>query len=375
MPNENTRSICCASLDDSEISSRISRLQKKLSGGHAALVTSETNIRYLTGFANSEGVMLVSEKESFLIVDFRYGEAASKQVRCCETVVYDSMSATLKDLLSRTHTEEVLIEAESMTVHRASTFRRIFSECGCKMISTNELDILLSNLRMIKSRTELERISIAQKITEEAFTELLDSVRVGAKESDLALELEFLMRKKGASGVSFDLITITGKKTSMPHGVPGGCRIRSGDFVTFDIGAIYDGYHSDMTRTLAVGNVSDEQREIYSIVLKAQTAALSKVRPGVKASDIDKAARDIITEHGLGEYFKHSTGHGVGLMIHEQPFVSAKSATILSSGMVITVEPGIYLPDKFGVRIEDMAVVTKDGYSNFATLPKELITL
>ena len=268
-----------------------------------------------------------------------------------------------------------MIEISDVTIKRAESLRPILNDVDCKLVSNNILDKLISNMRIIKSSDEIAKIEKAQQITEEAFLELLNIVKPGVTEAELALELEFLMRKKGAEGVSFDLITITGKKTSMPHGVPGNEAVQRGDFVTFDIGAIYDGYHSDMTRTIAVGEVSDFQREIYNIVLEAQLTAISKVKAGVKASDVDKAARDVIKSKGYGDYFKHSTGHGVGLDIHEQPFVSPKSEAILSPGMIITVEPGIYLPDRFGVRIEDMGAVTKDGYRNFATLSKELIVV
>lgn len=358
---------------DNESFKRTDKLSGQLSrDGQAALITSETNIRYLTGFANSEGTMLVSKKEAFLLVDFRYGEAARKKVKNCEVIVYDSLGDTLKELIKKLNVEEVLTEASYVTVHMANMFKKIFSECNCKMKTNDALDKLLGNLRIIKSDEEIAKIEKAQRITEEAYLELLNMVKPGVTEAELALELEFLMRKKGASGVSFDLITIAGKKTSMPHGVPDNSVVQRGDFVTFDIGAIYDGYHSDMTRTIAVGEVSDEQKEIYSIVLEAQLAGLSKVKAGVKASEIDKASRDIIESHGYGECFKHATGHGVGLEIHELPSVSPKSSFILSKGMIITVEPGIYIPDKFGVRIEDMVAVTKDGCKNLAKLSKEL---
>lgn len=355
---------------------KIKKLSCSLSDDkQAALITSETNIRYLTDFANSEGTLLLTKKGAVLLVDFRYGEAAQKKVTNCKVIVYDSFSDSLKDLIKCFGIEEVLIESTYITVSRANALKKIFSECSCRLVANDTLDKLLSNARILKSENEISKIEKAQRITEEAYLELLNMVKPGVTEAELALELEFLMRRKGASGVSFDLITIAGKKTSMPHGVPDNSVVQRGDFVTFDIGAIYDGYHSDMTRTIAVGEVSDEQKEIYSIVLEAQLAALEKVKPGVNAGDIDKTARDIIVKHGYGEYFKHSTGHGVGLEIHEQPFVSPKSSTILSSGMVITVEPGIYIPDKFGVRIEDMVVVTKDGFRNFANLSKELLVI
>ena len=341
----------------------------------AALVTCEQNIYYFTGFANSEGTLLVTREKSYLIVDFRYGEAAQKTVTNCEVIVYDNYADSLKELAKKHGIKEVLIESSKVTVSRCSALKKIFSEADCKIVSNDMLDKLISNQRIVKTKDEIAKIEKAQRITEESYLELLNMVKPGVRERDLALELEFLMRKKGASGVSFDLITITGKKTSMPHGVPSDDIVKKGDFVTFDIGAVYEGYHSDMTRTIAVGEVSDYQREIYNIVLDAQLTGLAKVKAGIKASDVDKAAREVIAAKGYGDYFKHSTGHGVGLDIHEQPFVAAKSDKILSDGMIITVEPGIYLPDKFGVRIEDMVVVTKDGCRNLAALPKELIVV
>ncbi len=353
---------------------------KKLSVGisddkTAALITCDANIYYFTGFAHSEGKLLVTRSKSYLLVDFRYAEAAAKAVTNCEVIVYERYGESLKELIKRHGITQLMLESSHVTLASASELKRITADLNCDLITNDALDKLISNLRIIKSRDEIEKIEMAQRITEESYLELLNMVKPGVREADLALELEFLMRKKGASGVSFDLITITGKKTSMPHGVPGNEAISKGDFVTFDIGAVYEGYHSDMTRTVAVGQASDYQREIYGIVLEAQLTALSKVKAGVKASEIDKAARDVITEKGYAEYFKHSTGHGVGLDIHELPYVSQKSEKYLSAGMVVTVEPGIYLPDRFGVRIEDMVLVTADGCKNFASLPKDLIVL
>lgn len=356
---------------------KMKKLASKLSptGREAALVTSETNIRYLTEFPNSEGTLFITRDKAYLLVDFRYGEAAQNNVTNAEVVVYDKYYEALNELITRYSIRDLIIESESMTVADMKKLETKIEETGCRIMANDRLDKLISVQRIVKSKAELEKMRRAQQITEEALTELLNMVKPGVKESALAFELEFLMRKKGASGISFDLITITGANTSMPHGVPGDTEIKTGDFVTFDVGALYDGYHSDMTRTYAVGEVSDEQREVYDTVLKAQLTALAKVKAGVKAYDIDRTARSVITRAGYGDYFRHSTGHGVGLDIHEQPFVSSRGETLLSEGMVITVEPGIYLPGKFGVRIEDMVVVTKDGCDNMATLPKELIIL
>ena len=340
-----------------------------------ALVRHEKNLYYLTGFANSEGTLLITRDCSYLLVDFRYGEAAQKQVTNCQVVVYKKYNDAVKAIVKKHGLNKILIESAYTTIKAAKDLKKNLAEINCNVISDVTLDKYTSNLRIIKTKDELAKIERAQRITEEAYLELLNMVKPGVKELDLALELEFLMRRKGASGVSFDLITIAGKKTSMPHGVPGNETIQYGDFVTFDIGAVYEGYHSDMTRTIAVGEVSDRQKEIYNVVLEAQQKGLSKVKAGIKAKEIDRAAREVIENAGYGENFRHSTGHGVGLDIHELPYVSEKSDILLSEGMVITVEPGIYLPNEFGVRIEDMVAVTRDGCYNFAKLSKDLLIL
>ena len=354
---------------------KLKKLASKLSptGREAALVTSDTNIRYFTGFPNSEGTLFITRDKGYLLVDSRYGEAASKSVTNAEVVVYEKYYDAIKKLVLKYGIRDVLIESAVMTVAEMKRLEKNLEDTQSRVMQNDRLDRLISVQRIIKSKAEIEKITRAQRITEEAYNEILNMVKPGVKEKELAFELEYIMRKKGASGVSFDLITIAGTNTAMPHGVPGNNEIRSGDFVTFDIGALYEGYHSDMTRTIAVGEVSDKQREVYNIVLKAQQIALNKVKAGVKAYDIDRTARSVIARAGYGDYFKHSTGHGVGLDIHEEPFVSSRGETLLSEGMVITVEPGIYLPGKFGVRIEDMVVVTKDGCNNLADVTKELI--
>ncbi len=356
---------------------KIKKLATKLSpsGREAALITHEPNLRYFVDFNNSEGTLFICREKAYLLVDSRYGEAARNSVTNAEVIVYTRYYETLSKLIEKHDIRNLTIEASSMTIHTMRQLEKNILETGCRVMSSDRLDKLISSQRIIKTKAEIEKIRTAQKITEEAFLELLNEVKPGVKESKLAFDLEYLMRKKGASGVSFDLITIAGRNTSMPHGVPSDNEIKKGDFVTFDIGSIYESYHSDMTRTVAVGKISDKQREVYETVLKAQRTALAKVRSGIKAYEIDRTARAVIARAGYSEYFTHSTGHGVGLDIHEEPFVSPRSETLLSEGMVITVEPGIYLPGEFGVRIEDMAVVTKDGCDNLASITKELIEL
>ena len=353
---------------------RINSLRRILSSdSQAALVTNETNVYYFSGIRNSEGKILLFKDEVYLLVDFRYSETARNNCKSCKVFEFRNLREDIKELMTKHGAKALYIENEDVTLSAYNSYVEYFSQFGIEIMNENALSKAITNLRLIKSEKEIEYIAEAQRITEKAYTEVLNFVKPGVTERKVALELEYLMKQYGASHVSFDLITITGKKTSLPHGVPSDGIIAEGDFFTMDIGALYNGYHSDMTRTVAVKSCSDYQREIYNIVYKAQTTALEAVKAGVKAFDIDKIARDIITEAGYGKEFGHSTGHGVGLYIHEEPYVSTRGEAILSENMVITVEPGIYLEGKFGVRIEDMVLVKENGYRNFATLSKELI--
>ncbi|MBQ7384971.1 MAG: aminopeptidase P family protein [Ruminococcus sp.] len=353
-------------------SNRVKTLQSKLSPSQAALVTDEISIFYFTGFPHSEGYFFATADESYLLVDFRYIEAAENTVKTSKVVIFSNPYESVNELISANNISEILLESEKVTL---SDFNAMQKNVNAKLIDSNELSSAIKELRIIKTDDEVEKLKKAQDIAEKAYLEVLNIVKPGITEREIALELEYLMKKNGAEKIAFDLITVTGKKTSLPHGVPADVKVQNGDFVTFDIGAVYEGYHSDMTRTIAVGEVSEEQKKIYDIVLKAHLEGLNAVKAGVSGFEVDKVCRDIITEAGYGEYFGHGTGHGVGLEIHEEPRVSPKGNAILESGMVITVEPGIYLPDKFGVRIEDTVLVTEDGYETFAHIPKELIIL
>ena len=353
---------------------KINTVKSFLKKAEAALITNEVNIGYFTGFFHSEGALLVTQNSVTLFVDFRYIEAAQKKARC-KAVCFQKLSGSLLEALKAESVKTVIAEAEHMTVSRFDFFKKTFAENDIDFTADGTLDKQIGKSRITKDKTEFEKIAKAQQIAEQAYLELLNDIKPGVSERELSARLEYYMKLRGAEDISFDLITITGKKTSLPHGVPSFDTVAEGDFFTCDFGAVYEGYHSDTTRTVAVGHATDEMRGIYEIVLRAQLAALEKIKPGAKCSEVDKTARDIITEAGYGEYFGHSTGHGVGLDIHELPFVSSKSDTLLSKGMVITDEPGIYLPGKFGVRIEDMLCVTENGYHNFVNLPKELIIL
>ncbi|MGN0518845.1 MAG: M24 family metallopeptidase [Acutalibacteraceae bacterium] len=354
---------------------RVEKLAAKLNENEAAIVISDINRYYLTGFKSSSGAVVVTKDKAYLLVDFRYSEAASKKVKSCEVVEFKRMNDAIQNIVTENEIKEVIIEYESVALSVALRLLDKLEEVGVHIKPDDRLEKLLNSFRMIKSADEIELIDRSQRITEKAFNHALSIIKEGITEREIAFEIEMCMRRNGAEGVAFDLITITGAKTSLPHGEPDDNVVKKGDFITMDIGAVYNGYHSDMTRTVALGSVTDEQRKIYNIVLEAQLAGLKAVKPGVICSSVDKASRDVITSYGYGEYFGHSTGHSVGLEIHESPSFSYACDEILQAGTVMTVEPGIYLPDKFGVRIEDMVLVTEDGYRNFTTIPKELMIL
>ena len=341
----------------------------------AALVTSFPNRLYLTGMKSSAGFVLVTREKSYCMVDFRYYEAARQTVKDCDVVQFDRMGDTLGELIRKHGIRGILLENEGISLSEARRLERIFTQHGAKAVEDSTLDDLLWRQREIKSSEEIKRIRASQQITEDAFEHVLGLIREGITERELALEIEFYMRKQGAQGVAFDLIVVAGAKGSLCHGVPDDNEVHTGDFITMDIGALLDGYHSDMTRTVALGSVTPEQQSVYNIVLKAQREAIAGVKAGVMCSEIDKIARDIIYNAGFEGCFGHGTGHAVGLEIHEEPRFSMGCKTVLSPGMVMTVEPGIYLPGRFGVRIEDMVAVTKDGCTNLTRVPKELIIL
>lgn len=229
--------------------------------------------------------------------------------------------------------------------------------------------------KTVKTPEELLIIAKAEAIGDKTFEHLLDYIKVGMTELEIADEVERTMRSLGAEGLSFPTIAVSGVNSNQPHGEPSDRKIREGDFLTLDIGCVYRGYCSDMTRTVAIGYATDEMKKIYDIVLKAQFAGLEMVKAGVKCFDVDKASRDVIEEAGYGEFYIHGIGHGVGTEVHEPPTLNARSSEVLKENQAVTVEPGIYLPDKFGVRIEDLVIVTEFGYANLTHSPKKLIIL
>ena len=347
----------------------LEKLRAKMAGeGLDALVLfSPVNIRYLSRFHCTDGAAVVTKSSAVLFTDSRYIEAARSQ--CDELAV---------ELFDREHALTAAVRAavagcgavgaEGTLAH--SEWLRWEKELGVEL---RPAEGLLSALRAVKEPFELESITAAQRIAETALDEVLRILRPGMTERELAAELTYRMLLHGGEGNSFDPIAITGRKTSMPHGVPGDEVIRDGDFVTMDFGCLKNGYCSDMTRTVAVGSATEEMRRVYDTVLRAQRAGIAAARAGVTGAAVHNAGAAVIDEAGYGAFFGHGFGHSVGLEIHEKPTASPANDKPLPAGAVITAEPGIYLPGRFGVRIEDMICLTEEGSVNLTRAPKELI--
>ncbi len=354
------------------------------------------NLRYFTGFRGGEGLALITPREKVLLVDSRYTVAAKEETaekgngfKVFEFNNNNPKYKILADIFVE-YSDNILLvgfEDKSITVgafHELSkgihdAFNKYYSHMEAKnrnrQIEWRGLGDFLEQERMIKTPEEIEILKKAEAIGDAAFSDILGILKPGMTELEVAAELEYSMKKRGAEGLSFDTIVASGINSSMPHAIPGNKKIEVGDFVTMDFGCIYNGYCSDMTRTVVIGKASDEQKKIYDIVLKAQLEAVAYIKAGLKCIDVDRVARDIIAKEGYGEYFGHGLGHSVGLYIHELPALNVRDETILAEGMIETIEPGIYIPGFGGVRIEDMGVVTKDGYDNFASSTKELVEI
>ena len=351
----------------------MNRLIAELKSHECILVSSCENRNYLTGFPSSDGYLVLGKNGSAFFTDSRYIEAASEKIKACPVKLFRDFGEDVSSFITEHGYTKVHIEAERTSVSKLKFLEKSLKLK--KICADGQLDNRISLLRQVKTEAEVEKIRKAQLIAEKAFSEILSFIKPGVREIEIAAKLENIMRINGSEGFAFETIAVAGKNTSKPHGVPTDYKVQNGDFVTMDFGAVYSSYRSDMTRTVAVGSVSTKQAEIYNTVLTAQKTALEILKAGVKCADADKAARDVIRKAGYGEFFGHSTGHGVGIEIHEAPNLAPKSKAVLQKGNVVTVEPGIYLPDEFGVRIEDFVVITDDAYQNLTTANKELIVL
>ena len=348
----------------------------------ALLITDPYNLRYYTGFRGGEAVALITNQSSkVLITDSRYTEAAEKE--CYQGFVVRQFDATISvfDILLEYITQDRIhtIGFENESISYALYSKFVSALCESKKYDGELLwkplgDTLLIP-RQIKSADEIELLREAEHIGDLAFEDILNILKPGMTELEVAAEIEYSMKRHGAEGLSFDTIAASGVNSSMPHAIPSEKKLEMGDFLTMDFGCKYKGYCSDMTRTVCIGKASDEQKKVYNIVLSAQLKVLNELKPGMLCKEVDAIARDYIKVQGYGQYFGHGLGHGVGLFIHESPAFNTRDISIVRPGMIETDEPGIYLPGKFGVRIEDMILITENGCESLAKSPKELIEL
>jgi Xaa-Pro aminopeptidase len=352
----------------------IAELQQKLKKGQAILVLSQKNRLYLTRFESGDaGTIIITPEKAYFLIDFRYIEKAKECIKDCDVIMTENFSNQVNEIITRHNITDVYTEVDYITVTEFKTFQKLLSPATLHDDDVFNKEIL--TLRRTKTEDELEAMKKAQKLTDETFSYILPKIKEGVTERELALEMEMYMRSRGSEGVSFDFIVVGGENSSLPHGTPTDRPFKKGDFITMDFGAVIDGYHSDMTRTVALAPITDEQKKVYDTVLKAQKATIEMIKAGVTGKEVDATARDIINEAGYEGCFGHGLGHSVGVEIHESPACNQRTAIPLIEGDIMTVEPGIYLEGKYGVRIEDMVFVTKDGVINLTESEKELILL
>lgn len=340
---------------------------------NSVLITSDVNRRYFTGMKSSAGAVLAFRNKAYLLIDFRYIEKARETVTAAEVIEMKKLYPQIARLLKENGAKNMAVESETVTVSRLNNMRKQLKEI--QIIDTDVLSNAVNSLRSVKDDDEISCIQKAQEIAESAFEHILGFIKPDVTERQIAMELDRVMLENGAEGISFDTIALSGENTSMPHGVPSDRKVRNGEFVLMDFGAVYNGYHSDMTRTVCVGNPTDEMTAVYNIVLKAQNAAINAARAGMTGQELDSIARSIISDSGYGKLFGHSLGHGVGLEIHENPNASPNNRKILPAGAVVTIEPGIYIAGKFGVRIEDFVILHENGCTNLTKCAKNIISL
>ncbi|MBR5252190.1 MAG: aminopeptidase P family protein, partial [Oscillospiraceae bacterium] len=330
----------------------MSRIEKLISimpqEFEAAIVTSFVNRFYLLGMKSSAGTLIVLKDKAYFIIDFRYIELAQKTVKGAEIILQEKLYDQVNEILAKHGVKNVWVE-KTMSLAEYNSLTKVLG--GVNLCLESPLSSCIDEIRAIKSLEELEIIKTCQKFTDAGFAHMCEVLAAGKTEKEMANELDHYMRLQGADEVAFNIL-VSGKNSSLPHGVPSQKVIEKGDFVTMDFGARYAGYCTDMTRTVAIGHATEEMKDVYNTVLDAHMTALNMIKPGVCCGDVDKAARDLIDAKYPGR-FGHGLGHAVGIEVHEAARFGIGSKDILREGMVMTVEPGIYIPEKFGVRIED----------------------
>lgn len=337
----------------------------------AMLLINEANMHYICGFSPSEGMILITKDgKSYHLVDSRYTETAQNYAKDTKLTVIEiekSFVDELSTLIKTNNIKSLYYENETISLKSYNSLKE-----HNENIELVPLDRRIMELRNVKEEYEIELMKKANEIAEKSYLELLNHIEVGKTEKELAAYFDYLMAKNGSYGVSFDTILLTGAHSSMPHGTPSERKVESGDFILFDFGATYKGYHSDMTRMVVVDHATDEMINDYNLVLKAQLAGINALKAGVKCKNVYQAAYDVLNEQDKAKYFRHSLGHGIGIDIHEGYNSSGLSKDTYTVGNVTSIEPGIYLPDKYGIRIEDMLYISPNGTMNLSTIPKEL---
>jgi Xaa-Pro aminopeptidase len=350
----------------------IEQLRQKIAKANAdaLLVTQPANVRYLSGFTSPEDArILITPEKVLFITDGRYIVQAQQEVKL-ETLIIPTSTTPVMDFLANlVRPYKLAVEANHMTLEVATALKE---KSGRDVIPTNNL---VTDFRLVKTPQEIDYLREAASLTDKAFTYILNVLDAGMTEIEVALELERFLRKQGSEGVAFDIVVASGERSAMPHGVASQKMIHMGELVTLDFGAVLHGYHSDMTRTVGMGDVPDDQQAMYAAVLEAQELALATIAPKKSGKVIDQIARDSLKKHKLDEYFVHSLGHGVGLQIHENPALSQRREDFLEVGNTVTVEPGVYVPGKAGVRIEDLVVVTATGCERLSHSPKTYLSI
>ena len=354
---------------------QIEKIQEQLKeqGLDGLLLTDEKNQRYAAGFAFTDGAVLVGREKAWLITDSRYIEAAEKTATAGVQVrLYDRerpLLAQLKEAIQEAGMERLAAEDSKLSHREYLAWEKAL---GLPLLPAGEL---MARLRAAKTEEEIDAMRAAQAIAEKALEEVLELIRPGMTEKQVMAELVYRTLRHGSEGNAFDPIVVSGPNTSLPHGVPGERVIQKGDFVTMDFGCLKEGYCSDMTRTIAVGEATEEMRNVYHIVLQAQLAGIAVARAGIPGKEIDAAARKVITDAGYGDYFGHGFGHSLGLDIHEAPSANPRGEEPMPAGAVCSAEPGIYLPGRFGVRIEDVMILRENSCEVITKAPKKLIIL
>lgn len=338
----------------------------------AALITSDVSRRYFCGFKSSAGVILVTKEQAYLIIDSRYFDKAKQKVRDCRVILMEDMRTQLSELLLKHNIRSLMTESDYMTLTEFADYREKLH--FVELDPSPALSDFILNMRIIKSDEELSLIIKAQRIAEKAFERLIDNISRDMTEKQVAALLNYYMMDCGADDLSFETIAASGINSASPHAVPTDKKLCEGEFLTLDFGAVVDSYHSDMTRTLAVGQISPEMEKVYEAVYYANIDGIKAIRPGINGKVVDSVARSTLSAWGgYDRHFGHGLGHGVGLEIHEQPTLSQKSRSMLKPGMIVTIEPGVYISGCYGVRIEDMAVVTENGCDVLTKSTKKLI--